>query len=63
MKKTREEMIAEMEEHNHNFDLDEDASYEEVLEEYQYFNDEICDTSDLFPNGRDYDAEDEDGPF
>ena len=32
-------MIAEMEEHNHNFDLDEDASYEEVLEEYQYFKD------------------------
>lgn len=63
MKKTKEQMIAEMDAHNYNYDLDEDASYEEVEEVYQYFKDEICDTSDLFPNGRDYDAEDEDGPF
>lgn len=63
MKKTREEMIEEMDEYGWAHGLDKDSTDEEVEETYQYFKDEVCDTSDLFPNGRDYDAEDEDGPF
>lgn len=56
-------MIEEMDEYGWAHGLDKDSTDEEVEETYQYFKDEVCDTSDLFPNGRDYDAEDEDGPF
>ena len=58
---TREVMLQEMEEH----DLDEDSTDQEVSDEYLYFCDEEYDDGVdlLFPNGRDYDAEDEDGPL
>ena len=62
---TREEMLQEMEEHEWEHDLDEDSTDKEVIEEYLYFYDEEYDDGEdlLFPNGRDYDAEDEDGPL
>lgn len=41
-------------------DLDIDSSYNEIKEEFDIMNDELSDDSDMFPNGRDYDAEDED---
>ena len=40
---------------------DETSSYEEVKEEYDEMVDEFSDDSVMFPNGRDYDAEDEEG--
>ena len=59
---TKEEMLEIMKRNNWSGvdDLDEDSSYEEVKEEYDEMVDEY-DDSDMFPNGRDYDAEDEDG--
>ena len=45
-------------------ELDHSVTKEELLEEsIDELNErleELCDTSDLFPNGRDYDAEDDD---
>lgn len=62
---TREDMLREMKEHEWEHDLNEDSSDEEVTEEYlAFYEEEYDDCEDLlFPNGRDYDAEDEDGPF
>ena len=51
---TKQEMLKEMDEKHWGHDLDENSSYEDVKEE-------ISDDSDMFPNVRDYDAEDEDG--
>ncbi len=42
-------------------DLDENSSYEEIKKEYEEMLEDRSDNSDMFPNGRDYDAEDEDG--
>ena len=58
----KEEMLEIMKKNNWSGadELDEDSSYEEVKEEYDEMIDEY-DDSDMFPNGRDYDAEDEDG--
>lgn len=42
-------------------DLTENSSYDEVKEEYKEMRSELDDDSNMFPNGRDYDAEDEDG--
>ena len=53
----------EMEQNGWTFDLPKNASYDEIKEEYDTMIDEYFNDSDLFPNGRDYDAEDEDGPF
>ena len=38
-----------------------DARHQEILEELTELNEEETDEYLLFPNGRDYDAEDEDG--
>ena len=38
-----------------------DARHQEILEEFTELNEEETDEYLLFPNGRDYDAEDEDG--
>ncbi len=38
-----------------------DARHQEILEEFTELNEEENDEYLLFPNGRDYDAEDEDG--
>ena len=59
---TKEEMLEIMKKNNWSGadELDEDSSYEEIKEEYDEMIDEY-DDSDMFPNGRDYDAEDEDG--
>lgn len=62
-KMTKEKMISEMEQNGWTFDLPKNASYDEIKEEYDTMIDEYFNDSDLFPNGRDYDAEDEDGPF
>ena len=56
-------MIEEMDEYGWAHGLDKDSAGEEVEETYQYFKDEVCETSDTYPNGRDYEAEDEDGMF
>ena len=53
----------EMDKGNWSHDLSEENSWDEIKEEYDNMIDEYSDNSDLFPNGRDYDAEDEDGPF
>ena len=62
-KMSKEEMLREMDEVNWPHDLSEESSWDEIKEEYDNMIDECSDNSDLFPNGRDYDAEDEDGPF
>lgn len=58
---TKQEMLKEMDENQWGHDLDENSSYEDVKEEYEEMKEEISDDSDMFPNERDYDAEDEDG--
>ena len=62
---TKEEMLDEMDENCYLHMTDEDSDYEEVKEEYDKMirenEEEYSDDSDMFPNGRDYDAEDEDG--
>ena len=62
-KKSKKEMIDEMKECGWYPSVDKTDSYEDVKAEYEAFLDETSDDSTLFPNGRDYDAEDEDGPF
>lgn len=62
-KMSKEEMLREMDKGNWSHDLSEENSWDEIKEEYDNMIDEYSDNSDLFPNGRDYDAEDEDGPF
>lgn len=54
-------MLAKMDEAVWDTDLDENSSYEEVKNEYEEMLEDRSDNSDMFPNGRDYDAEDEDG--
>lgn len=67
MRKSKKEMIQEMKDNCWNPTVDETDDYETVKEEYQEFLDEEKEAEDddtaMFPNGRDYDAEDEDGPF
>lgn len=58
---TAEEMIKEMERHRWGYDLEELDSDEAIKEEYDRMVDELSDDYLMFPNGRDYDAEDEDG--
>lgn len=62
---SRDEMLEEMDNDAWEHDLESDATDEEVAKEYLHFCEErYADVEDmLFPNGRDYDAEDEDGPF
>ena len=57
---TKSEMLDLMDESCWFHDLDIDSSYNEIKEEFDIMNDELSDDSDMFPNGRDYDAEDED---
>lgn len=59
---TREEMIESIEEF---YDIDEDAPDIEVKRKYLECLEERYDDAEslLFPNGRDYDSEDEDGPL
>ncbi|SCY46442.1 hypothetical protein SAMN02910370_02685 [Lachnospiraceae bacterium XPB1003] len=59
-KKSKNEMINDMKIHGWDPGVNEKDSYEDVKDEYDAFIDETSDDSDLFPNGRDYDAEDED---
>lgn len=60
---SKEDMLESMEEHGWNHELTEENSWDEIKEEYDTMVGECSDYSILFPNGRDYDAEDEDGPF
>ena len=60
---SKEDMLEELDEHNWKHELTGDSSWEEVKEEYDIMIDECTGDSPLFPNGRDYDAEDEDSPF
>lgn len=62
-KKSKKDMICEMKENGWNPSCNEKDSYADVKSEYETYKDETNDDSDLFPNGRDYDAEDEEGPF
>lgn len=57
----KQKMLAEMDKNGWEHDLDKNSSYEDVKEEYEEMMGEISDDSDMFPNGRDYDSEDEDG--
>ena len=54
-------MLQEMKEHLWTYDTDKNSSYEDVKEAYNYMCEEINNPSDMFPNGIDYDALDEDG--
>ena len=58
---TKKDMLAKMDGTVWGTDLDENSSYEEIKEEYEGMIEDRLDNSDMFPNGRDYDAEDEDG--
>lgn len=59
-RKSKKAMIQEMEACGWVCACTVKDSWDEVKAEYETFLDE--DGSSLFPNGRDYDAEDEDGP-
>lgn len=58
---TKKDMLAKMDEAVWGTDLDENSSYEEIKKEYEEMLEDRSDNSDMFPNGRAYDAEDEDG--
>ena len=58
---TKKEMLAEMDEAAWGSEFDEDSSYEDVKADYEEMKKENSDNSTWYPNGRDYDAEDEDG--
>ena len=62
---TIEEMRAEMESSYSGYDLTEDATDTAVKKEYLDYLSSLYDDAIymMFPNGRDEDAEDEDGPF
>lgn len=62
---TIEEMRAEMESNYPGYDLTEDATDIDIKKEYLGYLDTLHDDAlyMVFPNGRDEDAEDEDGPF
>lgn len=62
-KRSKKDMINEMQEFGWSASVTEKDSYEDVKSEYEIFKEEYNDDSILFPNGRDFDAEDEDGPF
>ena len=59
---SKEDMLEAMKEQNWSHELTEDDSWDDIKEEYDNMLDICSDDSLLFPNGRDYDAEDEDGP-
>lgn len=59
---TKKEMIEKMNQRGWTHELTEENSREEIDNEYEEMMDEISDDSSMFPNGRDFDAEDEDGP-
>lgn len=58
---TKHEMLEQMEANGWSHELKEKDSYKDIKEEYELMIDEFSDDSYMFPNGRDYDAEDEDG--
>lgn len=56
---SKSEMLADMEARGWNHDTDEESSYSEVKEEYDYMVSELESAEDdMYPNGRDYDSED-----
>lgn len=56
---TKDEMLKRIKEEGWMCDVDKNSRYADVKEEYETIVKEIEDDSDLFPNGRDHDAEDE----
>ena len=57
-------MLSEMKDRGwDSHDLTEKSSWADIKDEYDVMIDECEGESSLFQNGRDYDAEDEDGPF
>jgi len=60
---TKKQMLKIMDERGWIHDLTMDDTYESIKEEFEEMKSELDDDSDMFPNGRDYEAEDEDGPF
>lgn len=60
---SKEDMLEKMEECGWAHELSAENSWSEIKEEYDTMYDEQSGEETLFPNGRDYDAEDEDGPF
>lgn len=51
-------MLEEMEHNNWETETDEDSSYEEVEKDYKEMLEEFeAAEDDMYPNGRDYDAE------
>ena len=58
---TKSEMLKEMDERNWSHGLTMEDSYKDIKDEFNEMQDELSCESDMFPNGRDYDAEDEDG--
>lgn len=59
---TKQEMLNEMDRHCYDPLLEDDATYEEVKEAYEQMLDEFdAAYDDMYPNGRDEDAIDEDG--
>jgi hypothetical protein len=60
---SKEDMLEKMEECGWDHELSAENSWSEIKEEYNTMYNEQSGEETLFPNGRDYDAEDEDGPF
>ncbi len=62
-KKSKKDMISIMKNHGWTPDCDSTDSWQAIKDEYDVFRDETTGDNDMFPNGRDYEAEDEDGPL
>lgn len=58
-KKTKEQYLEEMKDMGWTASVDLNSSYEEIKDEFDTASDEMSDDYSMFPNGRDYDAENE----
>lgn len=62
-KMSKRDMITIMKENGWHPTSSEKDFYDDVKNEFDLYLDETSSDSDMFPNGRDWDAENEDGPF
>lgn len=56
-KRTKMEMLEEMNDHRWIHDCTKNSSYADIKEAYEVMQDELSSDCDMYPNGRDHDAE------
>lgn len=61
-RKSKKEMLDIMKDNHWHHSFTEKDSWQNIKDEYDTMRDECSDDSIMFPNGRDYEAENEDGP-